>query len=380
LYIEGAFGSLFMFRLLLISLSFASVYLVNAQYSDSIRLNDLRVLASHNSYKAKPDQRVLRFLSRFKKRLGNDLNPIQLDYGHETLENQLNVHGILGFELDVCPDPKGGRYVRRRLNAFVPGIRQKSKVKALKQPGFKLLHIADVDYESNYTTFKEALVALHNWSEQHPRHLPLFVNIEIKRDAPGNHSKTLHFLGFRKALTVDSIDLKALDDEILSVFPVSDNRLFAPINLKEGFSSVNERLKTNGWPPLNECLGKVFFILDGDIEQQYTNDFTKGISRPMFVYGEPDAPATAFVIKNDPIGKEEEIRALTNLYIVRTRSDAGTLEARANDYSRWDACIHSQAQIISTDYYRPDPAIGSFYVQLSHHLDPYMNQVFLREK
>jgi hypothetical protein len=369
-----------MFRLLLINLSFAVIYCANAQYPDSIRLNDLRILASHNSYKAKPDPRVLRFLTRFKKRLGNDLNPIQLDYGHESLENQLNVHGVLGFELDVCPDPKGGRYSRRRLNAFIPGIRQKSKVEALKQPGFKLLHIADVDYETNYTTFKQALFSLHKWSEEHPKHLPLFINIEVKRDAPGNHSSTLRFLGFRKALSVDSSDLIALDDEIRTVFPVSDSRLYAPSDLQGAYSSVNERLTKEGWPSLNECLGKVFFILDGDIDQQYTSDLTIGRSRPMFVYGEPNAPATAFVIKNDPIGKEEEIRALTATYMVRTRSDAGTLEARANDYSRWDACIHSQAQIISTDYYRPDPAIGSFYVQLIHHLDPFVDQVFLREK
>jgi hypothetical protein len=369
-----------MFRLLLITFSFLVVYSVNAQYPDSIRLNDLRILASHNSYKAKPDPRVLRFLTRFKKRLGNDLNPIQLDYGHETLENQLNVYGVLGFELDVCPDPKGGRYFRRRLNAFIPGMRQRSKVKELKQPGFKLLHIADVDYETNYITFKQALFSLHKWSDKHPKHLPLFINIEVKRDAPGNHSNTLRFLGFRKALSVDSIDLNDLDDEIRSVFPVSESRLYSPSDLQGAYSSVNERLKKEGWPSLNECLGKVFFMLDGDIDQQYTNDLTLGRSRPMFVYGEPNAPATAFVIKNDPVGKEEEIRALTALYMVRTRSDAGTLEARANDYSRWDACIHSQAQIISTDYYRPDPVIGSFYVQLNHHLDPFVDQVFLREK
>ena len=42
-------------------------------------------------------------------------------------------------------------------------------------------------------------------------------------------------------------------------------------------------------------------------------------------------------------------------YIVRTLADAGTVEARTGDKSREDAALASGAQIVSTDYYRPDP-------------------------
>jgi hypothetical protein len=49
---------------------------------------------------------------------------------------------------------------------------------------------------------------------------------------------------------------------------------------------------------------------------------------------------------------------------VRTRSDAGTLEARANDYTRLRSAWKSGAQIISTDYYRPDQSLSDFYIQL----------------
>jgi hypothetical protein len=112
---------------------------------------------------------------------------------------------------------------------------------------------------------------------------------------------------------------------------------------------------------LNDCLGKFIFILEGDNQELYQQ---KSINRPMFVYRPPNGDNTAFVVKNDPIGNETEIELLTQKYIVRTRSDAGTLEARANDYTRLKSAIKSGAQIISTDYYKPDPRFGNFVVKL----------------
>jgi hypothetical protein len=84
----------------------------------------------------------------------------------------------------------------------------------------------------------------------------------------------------------------------------------------------------------------------------------------MFVYSQPNGEHTAFVVRNEPQGKEAEIRDLTSRYIVRTRSDAGTLEARSNNYKRFQAAIQSGAQIISTDYYRPDKRLGNFFIKL----------------
>ena len=55
-------------------------------------------------------------------------------------------------------------------------------------------------------------------------------------------------------------------------------------------------------------------------------------------------------------------------YLVRTRSDANTTEARENDYSRFEAALESGAQIISTDYYLPDTLFGNaFHITLDMH-------------
>ncbi len=45
-------------------------------------------------------------------------------------------------------------------------------------------------------------------------------------------------------------------------------------------------------------------------------------------------------------------------YFVRTRADTDTTEARSGDTTRRDAALASGAQIVSTDYYRPDPRGG----------------------
>ncbi|MBT1708361.1 hypothetical protein KK062_09005 [Fulvivirgaceae bacterium PWU5] len=49
-------------------------------------------------------------------------------------------------------------------------------------------------------------------------------------------------------------------------------------------------------------------------------------------------------------------------YIVRTRADSDTQEARANDKSAFEAALQSGAQIITTDYYRKSTHFDSEYI------------------
>ncbi len=327
--------------------------------NDTMRLNHYKVLASHNSYKKNPNPKVIKFLSKFKKQLGPSNDPEQMDYGHLPLPQQFDEYNIRGIEIDINYDPKGGLYRKRKVNKLITGLRQKVKDPLMKQPGFKVLHIADVDYETNYLTFKQVLNELKTWSAAHPNHTPIFVNIESKGFNPGDESGFLRFLGFKRALQFNEDAFRALDKEIFDV--LSADNIFQPNDLKANFPNIKERLNQQGWPLLKDCLGKIIFILEGNNQDLYEKS---GVNRPMFVYNPPNGENTAFVVKNDPIGNEQEIELLTHKYIVRTRSDAGTLEARANDYKRFNAAIKSGAQIISTDYYKPDPRLGSFVIKL----------------
>jgi len=344
------------FLVVYFAVGFYSIIL--GQNSDSLPLNQYRVLASHNSYKNFPNQKVLRFLTKFKKQLGESNDPIQLDYGHLPLPEQFDQFGVRGIEIDINYDPNGGLYKKRKINMFIFGLRQKVRDKKMKEPGFKVLHIADVDYETNYLTFKDVLLELKSWSAKNPNHSPIFINIEAKGSQPGNESKILKRLGFKRAIPFSKQAYDELDKEIFSI--LSPDNIFKPIDLLGSAQNIRERLTQNGWPAKKECLGKFIFILEGNQDELYLSN---ELNRPMFVYGNPGEEHTAFVIKNAPFGHEEEIQQLTKTYMVRTRADAGTIESRKNDYTRFNSAWKSGAQIISTDYYKPDLRFSTYQVK-----------------
>ena len=75
--------------------------------------------------------------------------------------------------------------------------------------------------------------------------------------------------------------------------------------------------------------------------------------------GRPDA---AFIKLNNPIGDATRIHdAVAAGYVVRTRADGDTFEARENNTVPRDAAIASGAQWVSTDYPVPGRAFGTPY-------------------
>tara|TARA_Y100001978_G_C23697879_1_gene438742 strand:+ start:1708 stop:2787 length:1080 start_codon:yes stop_codon:yes gene_type:complete len=315
---------------------------------DSLRLNDIRIIASHNSYKKLPHPKVLKFLSKFQDKLGNQNNPAYIDYGHLPFGEQFSDYGVRGVELDVNYDPKGGHYKRRRVNLFIFGQKQRVKSASMKHPGFKLLHISDVDFETNYYTLIDGLKDIKKWSDSNPKHIPIFINIEAKGSHPADQSKKLHFLGFKKCIPFDSVAYSLLEDEIASVFDRED--VYTPGDFKNSFETIHAKVNAQGWPYLKESLGKVIFILEGNNQKIY-----RSFKCPlMFYYGEEGDLNTAFLLRNNPEGNEDNIRRASDRFMIRTRSDAGTKESRNNDFSRWKSAFNSNAQIISTDYYKAD--------------------------
>ena len=116
-------------------------------------------------------------------------------------------------------------------------------------------------------------------------------------------------------------------------------------------------------------MGKVIFILEGNNQHLYRT-FNDPL---MFYYGEPNDSNTAFLLRNQPVGSEEQIKEQTKHFIVRTRSDAGTVQSRNNDFSMWESALRSNAQIISTDYYKADLRWSTYQVGFE-------KTILLREK
>ena len=52
-------------------------------------------------------------------------------------------------------------------------------------------------------------------------------------------------------------------------------------------------------------------------------------------------------------------------FLVRTRADADTMEARKNDPTRRERALASGAQFISTDYPEPNPAFSPYQVRFA---------------
>ena len=82
--------------------------------------------------------------------------------------------------------------------------------------------------------------------------------------------------------------------------------------------------------------------------------------RVIFTNAEPGQPDCAFTEEND--GTQEVIAALVRKgYLVRTRTDADTQQARTGDTTRRDIALASGAQMLSTDYPASEPSQWSSY-------------------
>lgn len=326
--------------------------------ADTLKINQTQLIASHNSYRLHTDSAVFAFLLQLKTSglIPASLDPNGLDYFHLPFDQQFNDYGIRGLELDVYYDPNGGLFANRKILDLM-GVPSASGVAELDLPGFKMLHIKDVDYNTNYYTFKSGLQAIKSWSDAHPNHFPLFINIETKEDSPADNS-TLAGFGFTPAIPYDATALNALDAEIKAVFGTNLDNVITPDKLKGNYATLNDMALAKAWPTIGEARGKIFFIIDGDnVHSLYTDGHPSLTGRVAFIYATPGQAEAAFVIENDPVSGEEQIKEAVALgYMVRSRSDADTRQARnPADYSDMDASFRSGAQIISTDYYRPDP-------------------------
>lgn len=331
----------------------AAVYLVE---NDSLSVNQIQILASHNSYKIRTEDTIIKFLGTLGSLLPSNLDPADLDYTHENFDVQMSNYNIRGLEIDIYNDPVGGDFYNRKMNSFV-NLPESSGEPSLLSPGLKVLHIKDVDYKTHYFTFKQSLQAIKDWSKAHPNHLPLFVNIETKSDSPGDEA-TLAQLGFRSAVQFDADAVSKIDEEFKSIFGNDLKGIITPDLLRGNLATLNEVVTTQKWPRLGECRGKIFFILQGQLTPFYKSSSSMLSGRVMFTYETNINPFSVFMIYNDPVSAQNTIRQRVEQgYIVRTRSDVFQ-EARDGDYSRLNLALSSGAQIISTDYYKPDARGG----------------------
>jgi len=327
---------------------------VNAQTSNSLRVNDLQMIGTHNSYHAGIPTNLMKLL----KRTDPGFASLQ-DYVHPSLERQLD-EGVRQLELDVYSDSKGGLYAspagpRLVAEAGLPADPPFDPQGLMKKPGFKVIHVQGLDYISNCQPFTACLAAIRNWSKSHPKHLPVFVLLEMKTD----HWKD--FMVQPEPITSTTFD--QLDKTLLSVFHRSE--LITPDDVRGQYSTLEEAILARGWPRLKKARGKVIFLLDQrQLSALYAMGHPSLRGRIIFSNAEPGTPEGAFIEVNDPIQDHDQIVSLIKRgYLVRTMTDSVPSIVDANDIHRREAGMTSGAQILSTDHPFDDVAPSGYVVR-----------------
>ena len=271
-----------------------------------ININHIQFVGSHNSYKqAMPDG----FVKQLMK-----VNPEvmeSLEYEHIPLVDQLDL-GIRKLELDV--------FYLADEDKFLVG------------------HVQQIDMNSNCATLRICLNQIIDWSKKNTTHAPIWISFNAKDG---------YIFGLPSPETFSPVAFALMDSIIEEML---GEKLIRPSDIVD-----------LQWPLLDEVRGKFILILDegGAKRDMYYDGWQQ---RPMFTNSPEGHPAAAIMILNDPVGQFDEIQRLVKAgYMVRTRADADTREARKNDTRRKAAAFASGAQAVSTDYYLPATHFGNDY-------------------
>ncbi|WNL44616.1 phosphatidylinositol-specific phospholipase C1-like protein [Dyella sp. BiH032] len=330
----------------------------NAGTAAPLRLNQLQYVGSHNSYHAGLAPGEAAVLKTFDPALF-----AALDYRHPPLARQFD-DGVRQIELDIYADAAGGRYAHPAIAAQVakaglPPDPPFAAADVMKRPGFKVMHMQDLDQRSTCQPRVACLREVRAWSKAHPRHLPLFVLLETEQSP--------QHLPF-PAVSPEPFDAKtldALDATLRSVF--AREEYLAPDDVRGGFATLNAAILAQGWPTLESARGKVIFLLDQRVVgPAYLQGHPSLRGRVMFTNAVPGTDDAAFTELND--GDADSIARLVRQgYLVRTRTDADLKEARRNDTARRDAMLASGAQLLSTDFPAGEPAANGYAVGFPDH-------------
>jgi Phosphoinositide phospholipase C, Ca2+-dependent len=313
-----------------------------------VRMNQVQVIGTHNSYHRELSKQVE---ATYEELIGQpDDYDRFLAYSHASIPNQLARQDVRGLELDLFPDPRGGLYSE-------PLVRQRLGLGPLpdpawRQPGVKVFHIADLDYETTCVHLVTCLEQVREWSDANPGHVPILIMLELKQS-----DERAVRQGGVVAPPWDAGALDSLDAEIRSVFDEWD--MITPDDVRRRGLTLEQSVLRHGWPTLRKSRGQVAFLLDnepGKIRDAYTAGRPSLEGRVIFTNTNPGSPDSAFAKRNDPLGANaSRIQGLVrDGYLVRTRSDLPLETVTSGDTTMLEAALASGAHLISTDF----PEVG----------------------
>lgn len=336
---------------------------------DLVALNQIQLVGTHNSYHIAPAPTVGDFLSGLASTfpgIAAELgNPAELNYTHSSITQQLE-RGIRTFEFDIYADPEGGRFANPAVGNLL-GFTDPFLPTDLATPGFKVIHIADIDWRTHCSLLQECLSEIRTWSDSNPGHLPIFIQLEMKGSGlpPGFPSTPI--LPFDGPL-LDEVDLE-LDAALGS-------RLITPDDVRGTAVDLNTAITTTGWPSLADTRSRILAFMDNaSLRDDYLAGHPSLAGRKMFTIagqGQPDGAVLQF---NDPADGSAIAAAVAEGYIVRTRADANPAPGAILDPTRRDIALGSGAQVVHTDHPIGEPAANGYVVDLGEPVQARCNPV-----
>ena len=279
---------------------------------DALRLNQIRYLATHNSYHRQAGPLQLAVLDVVEPG-----EAAKLRYSHLDFYSQLDI-GVRSFELDLR-------------------IYRSGKIENI--------HVPLVDNRGHSPVLRTALEEMLLWSERNPGHVPIIVIMEVKDD--------WRFLdpGLKKWSPESLIETDALIREIFG------SRLISPDAVRGNRDSVREAVTAAGWPLLGDSRGRFIFVFHQSDAEYFNSEYFDDEERVCFYMDDPDSPEAAFILRNEPDSDDIE-KLLDEGFIIRTRADA---DCECSE-ERKTTAIASGAQIISTEYPEGHPGCEGYSV------------------
>lgn len=273
---------------------------------DLLTWADYQVLGTHNSTHIEPEAPVHE--SHY--------------YTHPPLDEQLEVYGVRGFELDV------------HLH---------------ETEGWQVFHLPLVDEESTCLQLADCLGAMKAWSDAHPWHLPLIVWVEPKDgDLDLAVPELLQF--------IDRHD--ELEEAILDVIPRS--RIFTPDDLRGDHDTLPDALAAEGPPTLDRLRDRfVFAMLDSsDHRERYLADSPALEGRLMFADADDGTEPWAALLKiNDASSDPTRVQALVEAgFWISSNVRDGPEHSQEVGEAHFEDSLAAGAQLLKSD--RAAPADG----------------------
>lgn len=302
---------------------------LKAELENGIKFNEMRFLATHNSYQTPNTRATKKLFSALSDITFGLVNSEITEFFSPTLTEQLNL-GIRSLEIDIeVFDRKG-------------------------EISFTCMHSPYFEMTTSCYDFALAMKEIAMWSDNNPDHLPITIIIEPKET-------------FLPMKNMKALDISYTDDFEKVLYETLGDKLFTPSDMLRDYASFGEMRAADDWCKVRDMLGKVIILLH---ECETTEDYisldptikTQAMF-PMLREKDIDRDCTAFILANMPdvLLKNNEKIIYEKKIVARTRADKFT-EITTD---RLENAMKSGAQIVSTDYpytndMKPDDYFVSF--------------------